>query len=197
MAQASLPVFSIDHGQGCLCHFKLRKFLNMAWEISRNSKKCIDCEIDFNENDEFFSGISEDGEEFVRKDYCCPCWNDETKDKSQVFSFWKSKVPEKEKPSRPPIDTEAILSLFLKLEDEDESRSKINLRYVLALYLIRKRALKMKPAQTSEGKNTLDLYCPSEGRDIEVNYLDLTAEEIEDTTNEVKRLLDTRDFSLG
>ena len=161
----------------------------MEWNINKNSKKCLSCDKGFQDNDEFFSALYDDGDQFSRKDLCLDCWDE--CDKQPIFSFWKFKITKNIEQKRPVFDTNYILDLFLKLEPETDDKSKINLRYVLALFLMRKKLLKPKPSQKHDDNETLVFHYPKEDRDIKFFDPKLTADEIVKITDEVKILLDT------
>ncbi|MCK4909513.1 MAG: hypothetical protein KAS70_06410, partial [Planctomycetes bacterium] len=52
----------------------------MAWEFAKSSKKCQDCQKNFESEEIYFSALfvlvdkKKDTENFVRHDYCPPCW---------------------------------------------------------------------------------------------------------------------------
>lgn len=166
----------------------------IEWNITKNSKRCLSCDKGFKENDEFFSALYESGELFVRKDFCPNCWDEN--DKKFVFSFWRFRVSISNDPPKSTINTDMMLDLFFKLESVQDAKSKLNLRYVLALFLIRKRILKLQKSKHNES-DLLTLSYPKEARIIKLQYPRMTEEEVDSTTNEVKALLDTPHFTLN
>lgn len=170
----------------------------MEWNINKNSKSCLSCEKDFKENDVFISAIYETNDKdksFVRRDYCLLCW--EESDKDPVFSFWKFRVQQAQT-SQPKniINTDMILDLFLKLNEEEEDNSRANLRYVLALFLIRKKILKLQ-SSLEEESNLLNLFYPKDNQTIKLYYPEMTEEEINNITEEIKTMLSTSNFILN
>lgn len=163
----------------------------MDWDIIKTAKKCSDtrCNAAFKDQEEFFSALYENGEKFNRRDFCLECWDNSANDKQQPFSFWKSKLIKKITPSKPTVNTEAVFDLFFKLQSENEDKSKINLRYVLALFLTRGKTLKFKSTKIENGNDFLVLYYPEEDKYITLLYNKLTEDDINDITNEVKILL--------
>jgi len=167
----------------------------MDWNITKNSKRCLTCDKEFVAGDEFFSALYENKENFVRKDFCSPCWDES--DKSSVFSCWKSKVVESTEAPKTIINTDMMLDLFFKLEPGVNDRSRLNLKYVLALFLIRKKVFKLKASKTGDAINILRLFYSKENRNLKLEYPQMTPEEISNTTSEVKVLLDSPDFILN
>ena len=161
----------------------------MEWNISKKSKRCLSCDRGFLENDEFFSALFDKGDAFIRNDFCSDCWDQ--CDKETVYSFWRSKVSESKEPPKTKININAIFDLFLKLENAgDEDISKRNLRFVLALYLMRKRMLKLQSSKVVENREIMTFKAPNEKNDFELHNPNLDAEQIEQITNDVKMLFD-------
>ena len=160
----------------------------MEWNISKYAKRCLSCDINFKENDEFYSTLLDNGSNFERKDFCLSCWEEHNKE--SIFSFWKCKIIKNQEQPRSVIDITTLLDLFFKLEMETEEKPKINLRYVLALFLMRKKLFTLKQSKTQDGNETLLFHYTKENRDIEILNPKLTAEEIALITDEVKTLFD-------
>lgn len=158
----------------------------MEWEIKRGSNGCLLCNKDFSEGEEYYSALFDESKTFVRKDFCPLCWN---KGKAgEEFSFWKTKVPKKDKPAQTMINIEVLLDMFIKLEGNNENHQK-NLRYVLALYLIRKKVFKLKSLKRQDGEEVVVLSYPKEDREFNVLNPRLKEEEIESITAEMSQLL--------
>ncbi len=158
----------------------------MEWEIKRRSNGCILCNKVFSEEEEYYSALFDESNIFIRKDFCSSCW-DKGKDEG-LFSFWKTKVPKKDKSSQPVINIDVLLDVFMRLEGNDETNQK-NLRYVLALYLIRKKVFKLKSLKKQDKEESLVLYYPKEDREFNVLNLNLKEEEVEAITAEMCQLL--------
>ena len=78
--------------------------------------------------------------------------------------------------------------MFIRLEGKNEVNQR-NLRYVLALYLIRKKIFKLKSFQRENGEEFIILYYPKEEREFNVFNPNLKEEEIESITTEMNQLL--------
>lgn len=68
----------------------------MEWEIKKSSNGCLFCNKEFSEDEEYYSALFDENNTFLRKDFCTPCWNKGKE--GGPFSFWKTKVPKKDKP---------------------------------------------------------------------------------------------------
>ncbi len=85
---------------------------------------------------------------FKRNDYCLSCWeNFELK----AFCFWRTRVPQSAEKQKLLVDDEVLLTLFERLA-EAQQRVKVNLRFVLALILMRKRILKYERTDIQNGR---------------------------------------------
>lgn len=187
----------------------------MEWSIGRNSKQCATCDRAFTGGDEFFSALYDDGDKFFRRDFCANCW-DGCGSKA-IFSFWKARVLVENKDThRVAFDADIILDLFLRIESKsagsvvasngaiapesvpdaelDVNRtSAVNLQFVLALFLMRKKIFKLKHScKVAEGEKMV-FYFPKGKRDVEVINPELTPDEIERITEKVKTLFEDHD----
>ncbi|HHT9106255.1 MAG TPA: hypothetical protein ACFYD7_10320 [Candidatus Wujingus californicus] len=165
----------------------------MEWKINKSAKGCVVCEKDFCEEEEYFSALFDENNIFTRKDFCLACWRNNTE--GGHFSFWKTKKPKSDKPARKFINISVLLDMFGRLEGKDESRQK-NLRYVLALYLIRKKIFKLRSLSKQNGEEVIIIYYPKEDREFTVTNMYLKEEEIEAITSEMCQLLNYPDMEL-
>lgn len=158
----------------------------MEWKINRGCRECSSCNKKFLDEEEYYSALFDENTTFVRKDFCISCW-DQAKCE-HLFSFWKTKMPRKDKPVQKLISTEVLLDIFFRLEDKNEIHQR-NLRYVLALYLIRKKLFKLKSFLKQNAEEFIILYYSKENREITVFNPNLKEEEIEAITAEMNQLL--------
>lgn len=78
-----------------------------------------------------------------RLNFCPECWNSGKRPTAPVemFSFWKTLVPESQKKAKTFVDDTVLLDLFNRLADREDVLD-LRFRFVLALLLMRKRLLK-------------------------------------------------------
>jgi hypothetical protein len=76
-------------------------------------------------------------------DYCETCWSAGKRPEAplDMFSFWKTTVPEPTAKKKLFVDDSVLIDLFQRLEGRDAAGD-IRLRFVLALILMRKRLLR-------------------------------------------------------
>ncbi len=158
----------------------------MEWEIKKGSNGCVLCNKGFSEEEEYYSALFDESNAFARKDFCTSCWNRDNQE--GFFSFWKTKVPKKNKPAQTLINSEILLDMFVRLAGHDQVHQR-NFRYVLALYLIRKKIFKLKSLKRQEGEEIITLSYPKDDREFSVANPNLTEEEIAAITIEMNHLL--------
>ncbi len=158
----------------------------MEWYINRGSKTCFLCEKVFPEENDYFSVLYDEKNTFVRKDYCVECWD--KKGDTEAFSYWRAKVPKRIETVQMYANVDVFYDLFSKLENENDS-SRVNFRYVLALYLMRKKVFKLISSHKSNGNEYLVLANVKEGQETEVMKPQLTKEEVLSVTDEIGKLV--------
>ena len=161
----------------------------MEWNIVKGEAQCQACGKGIAEGEAYFSALYDEGAEFVRKDYCPPCWPQAPQ--ADAYSFWKTRVPTEEERQSKFVDDEIILNFFTRLENETDPLKR-NFRYVLGLFLMRKRHLKFKDVVRDETGEALLLHARREDKDYTVYITELTDEEILHVTDEVGQILNVQ-----
>ncbi|MBM4033524.1 MAG: hypothetical protein FJ291_17315 [Planctomycetes bacterium] len=159
----------------------------MEWNVARPKRACT-CGRELAENETYFAALYEQGEEFVRKDYCGPCWA-KAQAEGGVFSFWKTVVPPKEHKRRLFADDEVLLDFFFRLENAQEEQKR-HFFYLLGLILMRKKLLKFEDIERRDDQEFLCLRVPREDRVVRVPNPKLTDEQIEALKGQLSEVLD-------
>lgn len=158
----------------------------MEWKINKSSNGCTICNKEFLEEEEYYSSLYSENDVFVRKDFCTACWG--RGKEGGFFSFWKTKAPKKDKSVQRFVNTEVLLDIFMKLNGDIGPHQK-NLRFVLALYLIRKKILKLKSLIRQNGEEYIAVHCPRLDQEFHIFNPNLKEEEIGAITSEMGELL--------
>jgi hypothetical protein len=110
------------------------------WEIKARSCHCARTDEPFADGDPIYTLLFQERAGFRREDVSEKAWH-EAKVGAEPFSFWKSKyqAPEPPAPERMPKESAEELLRKLVIEDRPEH---VNVRYVLAVLLERKKTLK-------------------------------------------------------
>ncbi len=159
----------------------------MEWNVAKPKRACV-CGRELAENEPYFAALYEQGEEFVRKDFCPPCW-EKARAEGGVFSFWKTVVPPKEQKRRLFADDEVLLDFFFRLENAQEEQRR-HFFYLLGLILMRKRLLKFEDIERRDDQEFLLLRLPREDRVFRVPNPKLTDEQIEAVKGQLSEILD-------
>ncbi len=120
------------------------------YQIARTAGRCCKCDKVLEEKQEFQAVLIEQGEQFVRQDWCLACW--ERSDRGEVaglFGQWRSRMPEQQAKKRLFVDDAMLLNFFTRLGGEAEP-VRVNFRFVLALVLMRKKLLMYDGSRKNE-----------------------------------------------
>jgi hypothetical protein len=161
----------------------------MDWNVAKSQRVC-GCGRELEENETYFAALYEEGEEFLRRDYCAACW-EKVKEEGGFFSFWKTSVPPKEQKRRLFADDEVLLDFFFRLEGAEEEQRR-HFFYLLALILMRKKLLKFEDIERDEERELLCLRYPLEDRRFRVPDPKLSEEQIEAVKEQLSEILDFR-----
>jgi len=135
-----------------------------SWNVGRTSAVCAACQAVISPNGVCWAALcdaplapgpageaikknaKEQGKEppspFVRIDFCEKCWAEGKRPTAgEVFSFWKTVVPEPQQKKKLLVDDNVLMDVFQRMEERTEPQE-IRFRFVLALILMRKRLLK-------------------------------------------------------
>jgi hypothetical protein len=156
----------------------------MDYEVQRCTRHCAASGRQLVEGEEFFSTLVAEGAEVRRYDYAAESWSGPPEGN---LGWWKSRMPTRESKKARLAPSEVLLELFAELEGEPERH---DMRYILALLLIRRRVLRLEDTQHDEhGREKLVLYCPRDESTHEVRSVMPGDERIQEIQNELARLL--------
>jgi hypothetical protein len=161
----------------------------MDWNIAKSQRVC-GCGRELEENEPYFAALYEEGDGFVRRDYCLACW-EKAKAEGDCFSFWRAVVPPKEEKRRLFADDEVLIDFFTRLEHAEEEQRR-HFYYLLALILMRKKILKFEDIERDADREVLCLRLPREDRLFRVPDPQLSEEQVEAVKEQLSQILDFR-----
>lgn len=123
------------------------------WSVRKCSKTCAKCAKEFADREALFSRLLADGEEYVREDFCCDCWNK----KYFGLSVWKTVFLVPPPPAAETVKKENVESLLRKLMDQDDEAD-LDAVFILAVMLERKKILVERDVQTAENGLKMRIY---------------------------------------
>ena len=157
------------------------------YTVQKAGTTCCACQKQFRAGQSYFSALREAGEareeSFLREDYCPRCWEDVPGE--ECFSFWKTQKRKKRRTPR--VNTAVVFDFFEKLA-VSEQPDRREMRFVLALYLARRKALKFKEVRPNKGADVLFFRRTGAEETFEVEDPELSEEQIETATERLKSL---------
>ena len=141
------------------------------YQIVASDFRCVGCSTEIPceapyQSAVFYEQTTEAGGGFLRQDYCLGCWQTNP---PAAFAHWRTKRPPKpeDKPRRVRLDTVLLLDFFRRLEgdgspDGPTAAEREELRFVIALLLVRKKVLAFASSCQQDGSEWLKLVEKSE-----------------------------------
>ena len=174
----------------------------MDYEIHRSTRHCAKTGRELVPGEEFYSVLTEAGSALVREDFSAEAWEGPP---AAAIGWWKSHVPSPDARKLHWAPNDVMLDLFEQLADDSRQA---DLRYVLALLLIRRRVMRLEDTERGEiidekidktidettGKEggvreTMVLYCPRRESEYRIAAVPPTAERASEIQRELARLL--------
>jgi hypothetical protein len=164
------------------------------WEIKTRSRYCARSKEPFRDGDTIYTLLFRDKAGFRREDVSANAWQD-VKAEVAPFSFWKSRFQAPESPAAEKMPKESAEELLRKLIAEDRLEY-LNVRYVLALLLERKRTLKQVDARESGDERVLIYEHARTGEAFIIADPHLKLDQLDSVQQEVYRLMVPNDAGL-
>jgi hypothetical protein len=157
------------------------------WEIKARSGHCARTGEPFVDGDPIYTLLFRDRTVFRREDVSEKAWQ-EAKEGAAPFSFWKSKYQAPEPPDPERMPKESAEELLRKLITEDRPQH-LNVRYVLAILLERKKTLKQVDVRESGEERILIYEHARTGEAFIVGDPQLKLDQLDSVQEEVYALL--------
>lgn len=157
----------------------------VLYQIQGTSRRCARTGRDLKPGERIFSVLFDRDGQWVREDIAAEAW---TEPPAAAFSFWQTRVPAGKDDHRPRLDDEMLRELFQRLEQATEPRQ-VQFRYVLALWLMRRKQLRFEEVQREGGQDFLVLRDARQGRRLTVADPRLTEDQMADVQDQLQALL--------
>jgi len=161
------------------------------WRIHRREGCCSPCGRAFEEGETFFSLLYLEEEALRREDRCPACFQDPSAggaEPSPDVLFWRARHVA-DKKARFAVDFDAIEELFLALDGRRAGRQP-ELRYLLALLLLRKKRLKLVGVRRNATGEVLCVRRPRRQEEFEVQVFELDSERAQALRGELARVFE-------
>jgi hypothetical protein len=127
----------------------------LDFDVDRCSRRCAATEREFQPGDEVVSALTTEQGQVRRSDYLASAWPGPS---DATLAWWKSRVPASHDQKQRWAPSEVMLECFEQLAGVSDKQE---LRYLLALVLVRKRILRQEAIEKDEaGREIVVLYCP-------------------------------------
>lgn len=157
----------------------------MEFQLQAPTRKCSRTGRDLKPGDRYYGLLLEQGDRFVRHEFATDAWEGAP---SEAIAYWLGRVPGDETPRRPPMDDDVLMTCFRRLADAVEA-SRINLRYIIALLLVRRKRLKLEDTRLEPTGEVLMLRDGKTNETFEVSDPGLSEAEMTAAQNEVYQVL--------
>jgi hypothetical protein len=166
----------------------------LDFEVQRCTRCCAATERALEPGDECYSVLEVQGANVIRKDFSRDAWKGAPE---TAFGWWKSRVPEPTAKKIKLAPNDVLLELFDQLAERSDQQ---DLRYVLALLLVRRRMLRVEmpssQAHDGDGDERTDapvelmkLYCPKRETTYSVPVAMPSSERIDEIQQQLSQLL--------
>ncbi|MCC7475891.1 MAG: hypothetical protein IT425_10875 [Pirellulales bacterium] len=158
----------------------------LDFEVHRCTRRCAATDRVLDPGELCYSTLEVEGANIVRKDFSAAAWKAPGE---QVFAWWKFRVPEAAVKKIKLAPNDVLLELFDQLGGcPDQS----DLRYVLALLLVRRRVLRVElggAGDASDACHALTVFCAKRDASYEVAIAMPGDDRIEQIQQELSSLL--------
>lgn len=152
--------------------------------VQKFTRICAKTDAELKPGETFYSILVREGGETVRRDVSAKAWEGPPED---CVGWWKSEVPDPKSNKLNWAPNDVMLHYFADTEDKPDQA---DLRYVLALLMIRRRIFRLEETRTNEaGEEVLALFCSKNETEYEVPVLDVSASRAAELQATVSELL--------
>jgi hypothetical protein len=157
----------------------------MDYEVQRCTRHCSKSGREFAPGEEFYSVLVAEGAELHRYDYAVDSWEGPPE---EAIGWWKSQIPDRNAQRMHWAPNDVMLQFFDELGQQPEQQ---DIRYVLALLLVRRRVMRLEESETDEqGREIMVLYCPRRETTYKVPAVIPQQSRVEEIQRELARLLE-------
>jgi hypothetical protein len=146
------------------------------WKLKKRTGGCARCEQPFAEDEPLYSLLSFETEDLRREDVCRACFPDLRAAAGESLIFWRSRHRVGKQAYA--VDFEALEGLFVALEGRPEPELR-ELRYLLALLLMRKKRVKLLKTARREDGEAMIVRRPRRAEELVVYVYELPPERAE------------------
>jgi hypothetical protein len=155
----------------------------MEYEHTRFTRRCAVTGRELRAGELIYSVLVAEGGNLVRQDYSAEAWPGAP---AGAVGWWKSRVEDTGKKPVRWAPNDVMLDLLEQLACDP---SKADVRYVLALLLVRRRVCRLETPKPDEEPGTLRIYCPRREQEYRVAIAAPNTERAKEIQEELAKLL--------
>lgn len=156
----------------------------LDFDVQRCTRRCSASGRDLRPGDTCYSVLVPRGAQVARLDFAADAWKGPPDD---ALGWWKGRVPEGGATRTACAPNDVMLDYFDHLAHFPD---KSDVRYVLALLLVRRRVIRLENTVTDEhGQETLVVFCPRNEQDVHIPAILPDDERIAEIQTELSTLL--------
>ena len=156
----------------------------LDFDVQRCTRRCAATDRELKAGETCYSVLVQQGSNVVRRDYAAEAWPGPPE---QSLGWWKAVVPEGAAQRVAWAPNDLMLDYFDRLEERPD---KADVRYVLALLLVRRRLLRHDESATARtDDDQLVLFCPRNEREYRVPAVLPDDERVKEIQQELSSLL--------
>lgn len=156
----------------------------MEYDHVRCTRHCATTGRELQPGELFYSTLTAEGSKLVRHDYSAEAWQGPPE---RTVGWWKSHLPAREGQRLHWAPNDVMLDLLEQLADDP---AHADMRYVLALLLVRRRVCRLEETeQEADQEESLLLSCPRRETEYRVPVAMPSEERIVEIQEELARLL--------
>ncbi|HTQ40665.1 MAG TPA: hypothetical protein VMJ32_16705 [Pirellulales bacterium] len=156
----------------------------MEYEGVRCTRRCAATGRELRPGEKFYSVLAAEGANLVRYDYSAEAWPGPSE---KAVGWWKSQLPAREGVRVHWAPNDVMLDLLEQLANDP---AKADMRYVLALLLVRRRVCRLEETKRENAQHeTLVLFCPRREQEYRVTVVAPDEARSKEIQDELARLL--------
>ncbi len=156
------------------------------FDVQRCSRKCVKTERELQPGEVYYSALVSEGTHVKRLDFAADAWEQPP---DGAVAWWKSQMPGAGAKRAHWAPNDVLLEYFQLLEGDS---TKADVRYVLALLLVRRRIVRWEHSESDErNQEVMVLYCPRQETEFRISVQIPAPERVTEIQQELCRLLIT------
>jgi hypothetical protein len=159
-------------------------YRRMEYDRAHCTRRCAATGRELRPGETFYSVLLAEGTNLVRHDYSAEAWQGAPE---KAVGWWKSQLPAREGVRLHWAPNDVMLDLLEQLADDSV---RADMRYVLALLLVRRRVCRLEETQhDQQGRETLVLFCPRREQEYRVSVATPDDKRTKEIQDELAQLL--------